>query len=346
MYIGMTHFRREVTISKFSPNKSIVISGLSGTGKSQRISDIEKKFVRDGGTVVAIDLDGSHPNYILNATNVISAREDGIPLKIIRPEILRQAPEDVAVYVSTFAEILLSTSRAGDRQIGVLREAIYFALEERGKFHNDFEAIEEGLNILGSTISLGVRDKLWPLFKSNIFRQSSKTLLEKNINIISLNGLDCELKKIIAEIFLRALWNQIRNSISKNRIMVVVDEFQNMPLGKKSTIFEMMRESRKYNVNMLLSTQSMANFTKQAMSAIDQAAVHMYFRPTSSEIKKISAQIDPENKEKISFMLKKLWLGQSLVSGNIEVNNKSISYPIIIQTDFDRTENCGKIKNV
>ncbi len=339
MYIGKNRRGQNVSITEESPNRNVIVTGISGTGKSERIADIETKIVQSGGTVVNMDLDGTHPEIAIpEMTNIISAREDGIPLKILDPDILKCPAEDIASFVSTEAEILLSASRAGDRQTGALRDALLFALQHQNNFADDFEAIEAGLIKDGSNIALGVRDKLWSLLRCNVFRKSEKKLQREKINIISLKGLDFELKKVVAEIFLRALWNQIRMSAVTQKITIVIDEFQNMPLGKKSTIFEMLREARKYGVNMILGTQTTSNFSKPAVSAIDQAAVHLYFEPAPSEVKKIAAQITGENNKMYERMLKKLKIGESLVSGDVKIEGKVITYPIIIKTDFAKKE--------
>ena len=343
MYLGKTKINQEVRISKEAPNLSTVVTGVSGSGKSERVADMENHIIHEGGTVLAFDLDGTHPEVDNKNVNVIDARRDGIPLKILDPDILKRAPEDVASYVSSVAEVLLSAYRSGDRQMGVLREAIMFGLKHRDRFICDFEAIEEGLNVIGTNTALGVRDKIWPLLRCNIFRKGQKVLHQGKINIISLKGIDYELKKVVSEMCLRAFWNHVRNTSLANKVTIVIDEFQNMPMGKKSTIFEMMREARKYGINMILSTQTVMTFSKEALSAIDQAAVHLYFHPASNEVKKIAAQIAPDNVEKITSMLQKLKVGESLVSGDIEANNRVISYPIIIRTDFKKgqyTENC------
>ena len=60
-YIGVLADGIKVKISSDSPNRSIVISGISGTGKSVRIYDLENQIVAGGSTVIALDLDGSHP---------------------------------------------------------------------------------------------------------------------------------------------------------------------------------------------------------------------------------------------------------------------------------------------
>lgn len=60
-YVGNLQNGIKVRISSDSPNRSIVISGISGTGKSVRICDLENQIVAGGSTVIALDLDGSHP---------------------------------------------------------------------------------------------------------------------------------------------------------------------------------------------------------------------------------------------------------------------------------------------
>lgn len=214
-----------------------------------------------------------------------------------------------------------------------------FGLKNRECYGSDFEAIEEGLNVIGTNIALGVRDKIWPLLKCNVFRKGKKGLCQGKINIISMKGLDYELKKVVSEMFLRAFWNHARNKPLEKTVTVVIDEFQNMPMGKKSTIFEMMREARKYNVQMILSTQTLMTFSKEARSAIDQGAVHLYFHPASNEARKIAGQITSDNIEKIALMLNKLQVGESLVSGSIEVNQRAIGYPIIVHTNFKKEQN-------
>lgn len=339
MYVGKNFSHQDVNISQNAPNKSILITGISGSGKSWRVADIEYNIVKKNGTVIAIDYDGTHPNVPEEFINRISAQDDGIAIRILDCMILKEAPEELARYVSTLAEVLLSGMQTGPRQIGALREAILFALKNRAFFLNDFEAIEEGLNIVGTNIALSVKERLWPLFRSNLFRKSSRILCEGKLNIISLAGIDSELKKVVIEIFLKALWNQTRLNKTKKRLSIIIDEFQNISLGKRSTVLEILREGRKYDLNVILATQTMASVPKQAIPIINQAAVHLYFQPAHGEIKKLAKRIDDDCEEKIVYMLKKLKLGESLVTGTLEIGGKIISSPIIIKTDFKSYQN-------
>ena len=98
-YVGNLQNGIKVRISSDSPNRSIVISGISGTGKSVRICDLENQIVAGGSTVIALDLDGSHP-VLSGEENTISAREDGIALKFLNAEMLKKSANETELYLS------------------------------------------------------------------------------------------------------------------------------------------------------------------------------------------------------------------------------------------------------
>ena len=55
MYLGK--FNRESCLTgRKSPNGSVCITGLSGTGKTSRMNQVELESVRQGDTLIVIDL--------------------------------------------------------------------------------------------------------------------------------------------------------------------------------------------------------------------------------------------------------------------------------------------------
>ena len=186
-----------------------------------------------------------------------------------------------------------------------MRTAILWAIKNKDKFTSDFSAIEAGLEEIGTEKALGVRDKIWPLLKCKVFRKSEKEIQLNNVNVISFEGFEADLKKVIVEIFLKNLWKKAREARA-NKITVVIDEFQNLMLGKKSSIEQMLREARKYGVDMILATQTVATFSKETLVALNQAAVRLYFRPAVSEAKILAQKIDGTNVERMILQLKHL----------------------------------------
>lgn len=335
-YVGVLTDGTKVRISPDSPNKSIVISGISGTGKSVRICDLENQITASGSTVIALDLDGSHP-ILSGEENIISAREDGIALKFLNVEILKKTANEMSMYISEVADLLLSATKAGDRQRGILRNAISWALKNSSKFKGDFEAIEAGLEEIGTEKALGVRDKIWPLLKCNVFRESKKEIQKRKLNIISLEGLDPDLKVVISEILLKNLWKEALIT-KENNITIVVDEFQHLLLDKKAMLVQLLTEGRKYGLDVILATQSLARFSKDTLVALNQAAVRLYFRPALNETKALALQIDSVNTERTILMLKQLKIGESVAVGNLEFSGRHMNRPIVVKTNYKEKE--------
>ena len=331
-YIGVLADGIKVKISSDSPNRRIVISGISGTGKSVRIYDLENQIVAGGSTVIALDLDGSHP-VLSGEENTISAREDGIALKFLNAEMLKKSAHETEMYISEVTDLLLSATKAGDRQKGILRNAISWALKNRQYFESDFEAIEAGLEEIGTEKALGVRDKIWPLLKCNVFRESKKEIQKGKLNIISLEGLDPDLKVVISEILLKNLWKEAL-IVKENNITIVIDEFQHLLLNKKAMLVQLLTEGRKYGLDVILATQSLARFTNDTLVALNQAAVRLYFRPALNETKKLALQIDSVNVERTMLMLKQLKIGESVAVGNLEFSGRHMTRPIVIKTNY------------
>ena len=63
-----------VRISQKSPNEHLLLVGTSGSGKSTRIKEIIQDSIRQGETVIAIDLNGCDFTESIQNVNLISAK--------------------------------------------------------------------------------------------------------------------------------------------------------------------------------------------------------------------------------------------------------------------------------
>lgn len=78
-------------------------------------------------------------------------------------------------------------------------------------------------------------------------------------------------------------------------------------------------EGRKFGIGAWLATQSLARFSVEEKACLDQAACKIYFKPSATEIKSLSAQLgQPEWKKR----LEKLKVGQCVVSGYFPICSK------------------------
>lgn len=335
MVVGWLSNGIEVRISKKSPNQGIVISGQSGSGKSSRIENIKAECVKEGGTVIDLDIDGTHPALEDRDVNVISAREDGLNLPILDTFRVESGFESEANFLTYTVEMFSNAIPLGIRQQGALREAVKFAAENRDKYSNDMEAIAAGLQYEGTGFAMTVHEKLWGLLNCGIFRKSSKAFQKGKINILSLQGINPSQQRAVAEIFISYMWREIRaQHLGFDSLTLVIDEFQNLSFKKNSTLMEMLREARKYGVQLVLATQSLATFSKETLAAINQAAVRVYFRPSKYDKKRVAEEIDPNNPGTWMIKLEKLAVGRSVVTGDLCMNGREFSGPVILSSNF------------
>ena len=73
---------------------------------------------------------------------------------------------------------------------------------------------------------------------------------------------------------------------------------------REAMLVQLLTEGRKYGLDVILATQSLARFTNDTLVALNQAAVRLYFRPALNETKKLALQIDSVNVERTMLMLK------------------------------------------
>ena len=355
-YIGLGNCG-PITISKQSTNAHSLIVGISGSGKSVRLTEIERKIVKDGGTVVAIDLNGTH--YDVEGCNHINVLEQGIGIKLMdnNPQEIPSNSTEKRNMISYAADVLSAGQRFGPRQKMALRTAIEFAMDNG--YESEMEGIRDGLLYQEKNKHAdSVHECLWDILEGDYFKAETELIKENKINIISLRGINPSTQKILVEIFLSMLWkNQRQDGTDSKPLTVTLDEFQTLNFHKGALLAELLTESRKYNLTLILATQTLARYSKEQLALLNQTAVKLFFLPAKSDTATISKMIE-HGKEKYWFgVLEKLKVGQAVAIGALETgsDNRSLSRPVItkseytqkidtsnISTENDNTlENCG-----
>lgn len=254
-YIGSIVGGKDIGIGSSSPNRHIVITGISGSGKSVRIAEIEVRIISAGGTVVAFDINGTHSEMPEELCNVISVLADGLDVKFLDTSMIEQGRETQANLIDYVIETICPREMRGARQLASVRKAINIAIKERENFTCDIDAIAHGLSEQEEHAALGAYNHLCSILEGNIFRNSEKRIEENKINIISLQGLNPRTQKRIVEIMLNVLWRKMRiEGRGKERFTLVIDEFQNIDFRPGTALFQMLTEVRQYGVELLLAT--------------------------------------------------------------------------------------------
>lgn len=318
-----------VTISKESPNQHILLSGTSGSGKSTRIRQIINNAAVNGETVIVFDQNGCDYSMMPGVCH-ISAMKDGLGRLLLGEWNQLQNTQDRSNYLSFWVENFSMLFNLGVRQMGALREGMYHAMTHAGEYKDDMSALAEGLLGQNSSVASGVYNKIWDFLQCHIFCKSSKKLQARQINVISFEGINAQTQKVMIELILAKMWQKCRHGRNKDDLRIVIDEFQNLSLKPRSLLLEMLRESRKYRIGIILATQSTAALTKDVMAAVNLSAVQMYFRQTASDVKKIAEFIDAQNSGRWVLQLKKLKIGESVATGDFCIGDKMVSHPVVI----------------
>lgn len=194
------------------------------------------------------------------------------------------------------------------------------------------------------TAALGAYNHLYPILEGEIFRESEKAIQPGKLNIISLQSLNPKTQKQVAEIILAALWRDKRSSgaVTENKMTLVLDEFQNLDFQRGSVLFELLTEGRKYGLEIIMATQTLAIFSKKDLAIINQAAVKLFFQQSMTDLAGIASMIEPKHKEKWIEKLVDLQIGEAIAVGNLEVAGKKINQPILTHSYFNETGLCTK----
>lgn len=341
-YVGRIAGGKDVYIGNGSPNRHLLISGISGSGKSVRIADIERHAIADGDTIIALDINGTHERLEDDICNYISAQEDGLNIKVLDTSLVEMGKESPMNLIQYAVETLAPRKMHGACQLAALRKAVKFALQHRAKYKTEMEAILAGLEAQEETAALGVYNHLCPILEGGIFRESEKAIQPGKLNIISLQSLNPKTQKQVTEIFLAALWRDKRSSraLIEDKVTLVLDEFQNLNFQKGSALFELLTEGRKYGLEIVMATQTLAIFSKKDLAIINQAAVKLFFQQSVTDLTGIAAMIEPQYKEKWIEKLAELQIGEAISVGNLEVAGKKINQPILTRSCFNETGLC------
>lgn len=339
-YIGRIKEGHSVYISRESPNQHCIITGISGSGKSVRILDIERYAVEKGGTIIAVDINGTHEQVDADCFNFISAQDDGLNIRFLDTSLVEMKRESLPNLIQYAIETLAPREMRGACQLAVLRKAIIFAIEHREDFPNEMSAVLSGLEQQEETAALGAYNHLYSILEGGVFRESSKSIVQGQINLISMHGLNPKSQKRVTEMLLSALWREKRmegHGRSEQPLTLVLDEFQNLDFRKGSVLFELLTEGRKYGIEVIMATQTLAVFPKKDLAVINQAAVKLFFQPSITDIPAVSDMIEPGRKEKWKQKLSHLRIGEAISVGSFELGGRLISQPIITYSNYDET---------
>ncbi|MBR1442722.1 MAG: hypothetical protein IJ583_04225 [Firmicutes bacterium] len=153
--------------------------------------------------------------------------------------------------------------------------------------------------------------------------------------ILQLSSLQDEQQKIAADIIMTDLFDYVSNIHSENRAVLVLDEMQKLNTSDKAILITMLRECRKYNLDIWCSTQEpdFGKSSKILRSIINMAGTKVYFKPPDSDINKFARFLHSTGSGDFSLddfkkIIKNMEHGRAIV--DIGSNNRDIEKLILI----------------
>lgn len=339
MYIG--NFKdAPCFIGQNAPNLSVCLTGISGAGKTVRMQKIELEYVRRGGTVLVVDTNQTHTEEQVFSifrekyceyTNRINALKDGLYISLLTPfKNEKGEPENLVNLINTAVNALTAGQNMGIQQIGVLRSAVMKAVQNRSYFQTDVEAIAYYLLQSDDERSRAVYQRLWLVLNCGVLRPSVRKIEYGKINIIDLSQLDNLCKSVISEIVLVGIWRNILLSDKKSvqGMLLCLDEFQNLSWKREAVVRDILREGRKFGINLVMATQTLSVFPRDVVALLNQTATHLIFRPALNEIYRVAKAIEPAKAGKWMEELNELQVGECIALGNLQVGSQEVNHPI------------------
>lgn len=343
MFVGRIQ-GESVYVAPEAANNHVLVTGVSGSGKTFRLGQIEQACVTEGKTVIAIDFNGAwaasgeRQSRLLEDERgdlcYISALQNGIDMSFL-PPVPTYAGEQVAV-VTRVCSILAGPIRLGNCEINTLRRAVLFAMLHKADFPDEMAAITYGLYQQGTKCAESVYSKLWSVLMSGIFRKDGQKLCKKKLNVVSFAGYDVRTQRVFAELLLSNFWHYkiLTRDESEEELVFVLDECQNFSFREGSICWQFLREGRKYGISLLLSTQTLANFPPDVRATLDQAATKLIFQPAVSDVRHCLKQLCTDKPLFWEKLMKTLSVGTAITYGCLAVGQTDmattqIRYPIV-----------------
>lgn len=336
IYLGMLG-KNLCSISDTATNRSILITGISGSGKTCRLQQIELDAVQNGYIVIVLDTSCSHDsNQIYNPIRSdyetlckrISASQDGIDFDLFSSSSFSH--QQTSRIINDVTQVIANSSNLGQRQTKILRKAVATAYNNYTPGKNEIQLIGDNLINLECD-GEDLYNRLWVLFQCDALRPCKYQFEQGKINIITISDFDPATQKIIAEMFLSSVWNNRRTISSDNtNLIIVLDECQRLYLGSNSVTCQILREGRKYGINLILATQSLSIFPKSTVSMLEQAGTKLYFQPAQSDVRRIAKSLEQAYGVNWQQTLSRLRRGESVTDGILQIGTLTTRRSLIL----------------
>lgn len=347
--------------NKSLSNRHLLITGTSGQGKTYCIQTLLYELSKSNVSSVIFDYtegfkpDQLEPEFTSKMKDKVRQYviySQGVPINpFVCHEIelagskVLEKPADVA---GRIADIFTHVYKFGDQQQSAIFNAVYNGIK---KYKNkmDMMCFKKELELLKSEnpAAKTVLSKMDPFFMTIEFNEDPEfnwnNILyskESSVMIFQLMNIAKEMQVIVTELMLWDAWYFTKKFGNKDKpFAVILDEAQNLSHKENSPSAKILTEGRKFGWSAWFATQSLDILENDEVTRLMQSAVRIYFKPTDSELTKVSKLLDPQNGPQYLSSLKSLKKGECVVSGERMLGDGTVggAKPTIVQvTSFEK----------
>lgn len=316
------------SISKDAVNQSILIMGESGAGKSEAAEKIARQRAKTGKKTLLLDYGGAHKGMVLDDKNyfLIKVKEAGIPLPLFeRFSSVDGGDEEEADVCEAVVDAFSQVAKLGYGGRYLLEKACQEAMMMRETYDDDMKCLYDAVSLLEEDEKRLLMAKFHNLFLRVKFHKKMDLWRPGKVSVVDFSGYPKSMQLILTQLVLSVLWRyyQIYGHQMEEGTMIMLDEFQNLPLKDGFVLTQILREGRKFNLSLLLATQTIFTFDVATRTILQQPGTKLYFRPVESELKKIAKQFPDIGVADAEKLLQNLKIGECLACGEFEIAGRS-----------------------
>lgn len=339
LHIGSNNLNNIFYYPEKNLNGHVLITGKSGSGKSNAIKNISKQLVQTNAKLFIFNFSNSFEQNLKNFTYIDILLHPCIREPFSIHANVNNAYDSLIQYVDIISSIwkLGTSQRACIIRALVAMQNIYInnltILNCNNSFYPyidtsfvlpkpDFALLAYLLEEMNTTISTRLTDKFLDIIlqvSNDIdFYQKLIPLNNKSHIIYQFPSSNCEINKKLTELFLWSAWINRSNNYDNSMppFYIIIDECQQLNFTSDSIMKKLLTEGRKFGFNLILATQSLFHaFSKEVQTNLLQCGLRLIFSPPEAELVSSAKSIEQSNWQEWTFILRNLSKGECIAVG-------------------------------
>lgn len=321
--IGVDDGRRSIYYDPQSPvdpldNLNIMVTGSSGTGKTQLLKYLILQLRNQGKEVLILDFknDFASDSTFAEYCNIdrVFVTFDGLPYNPLIPYPIKHPATgelfiQCAQHIAGIASVLKRTYGLGTQQQADVKNAITAAfiangIQATGSVKYDDDMNFPDFSSVGGVLrndNLQAYNRLDPLFTLNLFRQdfhenSFQSLVNRSV-ILDLSQIPSnEIKNALAQMVVMSAHAYYNSQVHSGSIRQVLIFDEAHRVISSEFIAQLVRECRAYGVGTILSSQNPSDFPSEISASMATKILHSNGRDMD-KVKAIVQLIGCEGRE-------------------------------------------------